>query len=381
MDPALLTAQILLLGLGIFGVAQYRPDLVPDHAARVVLGVAATLVVGRMRANKLLALGPFLFVIAGLGLLVALVIGDGPGGVRRWISLGGLEFQPSELMKLALVIYLASFFHRHGRAGPLAGPVAIIGLTVALVLAEPDLGTAVHIAILALAMLFAAGVGWFRLISIGVAGLALSAALAGPYVQRFGYIQGRLTGFLDYISARADTTGSAYQVSQSLAAVRAGGFIGSPPGTALPHLPAAPTDMILASVAAGAGLLGALAVVACFVAICWRGLQIADAAIRPDARGQAVSAGPLALMAFGATFALALQATLNIGVTVGLLPVTGMPLPLVSYGGTSLLAVSASLGILHAVNRYVREAHAPARPAALDRESGVVRMSGLGSAR
>lgn len=381
MDPTLLTAQILLLGFGIFGVAQYRPDLVPDHAARVVLAVMATVVVGRMRASKLLALGPFLFIIAGLALIVALIIGDGPGGVRRWISLGGIEFQPSELMKLALVVYLASFFHRHGRTGPLAGPVLVIGLTAALVLAAPDLGSAVYITALALAMLFAAGVGWFRLASIGLAGLAVSAAVAGPFVQRFGYIEDRFTGFLDFITARADTDGSAYQITQALAAVRTGGLLGAAPGTPLPHLPAASTDMVLASIASGAGLIGTFAVLACIVALCWRGLQIADAAVRPDARGQAVSAGPLALMAFGVTYAIALQATMNIGVTVGILPVTGIPLPLVSYGGTSLLTFSAMLGLLHAVNRYVREATASGESARPSLATAVVPKSATRSAR
>lgn len=264
------------------------------------------------------------------------------GGARRWVRLGPLLAEPSEVVKFGLVFFLADFLarrrevmHRFAR-GPLA--VLIVVAPVALlVLNQPDFGTTVVIALVLFAMLFAAGARAAHLGEAGGAVLALLAlqAVAKPYRMR------RVAGFLNpWGTAR----GAGFQLMQSFIALGAGGGWGQGLGAGrqkMFYLPEAHTDFVFAVVAEDFGIAGAIIVFALFALILFRGMRIAHEEPDPFA----------SLLAVGLTSLLSLQALINMAVVIGLLPTKGLPLPFVSYGGTSILIALAALGALLALSR------------------------------
>lgn len=296
----------------------------------------------------------FVMLLGVLALLVAVLIpgvGAAFQGARRWIHLGPLFFQPAELAKLALILALALWIEREGgrslageRALPFLVPVALVGV---LVLAQPDFGTVVIITLIVFALFFAAGaplrqIGYLA----GVLTVLFALAIA---VQPY-----RLERFRTYLNPAADVRGSGYHVSQSIAAIAAGGWQGRGYGQSLAKsgsLPEPESDSIFAVAAEELGAGAAVGLILLYATIGIRGMVIARHAA--DAFGRNV--------AIGITVWIVGQAFVNIGALTGTLPLTGVPLPLVSYGGSSLIATLPALGILVNISKSGRAAMAVRR--------------------
>lgn len=284
----------------------------------------------------------FAALILGLAVLLLLAvltppIGSLRAGVRRWIELGPLTFQPSEFAKPALIVFLAHVLVKKKEqlqksVAALAPELIILALCLLLIMFEPDLGTAVTLGTTIAALLFVGG--------IKKRDLLLAAFFALPAVvysiAQHPYQKARVLSFID---PWKDPFGSGFQVIQSFLALGRGGMLGLGPAASrqkLFFLPAPHTDFVLAVIGEELGFAGLALVIALFGLLLWRGMRIALRA--PDLFGT--------YLAFGLTFAIFLQAVLNAGVVAGLLPTKGMTMPFLSYGGTSLVVSLAAIGIL-----------------------------------
>lgn len=279
----------------------------------------------------------------GVALLILVLIpgiGDVVNGSRRWIHIGPIAIQVSELIKLCGAAYVAHYFSTHGQESrekliEVIKPIGMLGFMAVLLLMEPDFGATVVLFMTALGIMFMAGVRirWFiLLISLAVFAMALLVVFS-PYRLA------RLTGFLH---PWINQYGSGYQLTQSLIAVGHGGFFGVGLGNSLEklfYLPEAQNDFILAIIAEELGVVGVLCLVALFAILIWRGLSIAKTAHLRNALFDAY-------LTYGISFWMGLQVMVNIGVAIGLLPTKGLTLPFISYGGSSLLVDFMVMGIV-----------------------------------
>lgn len=276
-------------------------------------------------------------------LLVAVLFSTPINGSRRWFSLGPFGIQPSELAKLAAVLFTASVLerrmHRVNELKYSLLPIAIVvGVLVGLILIEPDLGTALSLLAVVGLMIFAAGISYRYLLG----GVLLALPALYVVVWSAEYRRRRLLAFLD---PWADPLGDGFQIIQSLIAIGTGGVTGKGLMAGVQklfYLPEPHTDFIFAVISEELGLLGASLVVGCFCVITWRGLRAALRA--PDAFGS--------LLALGLTMMVTLQAFVNISVVTGLMPTKGIPLPLVSNGGSSLLVNLVAMGVLLNISQH-----------------------------
>ncbi len=359
MDRLLITLQVMLGALGVVGVATRAPDEAFGHAVRVAIALGLTFVVGRLKARHVVRASPMVFVTLLALLVLVLIVGVSPAGSesKRWLVLPFLGFtlQPSEFMKVAVIAYLAAFFHNHLGNWEIWRPMLVIGLTAAAIVAEPDVSTALFIFVLAFAIMVTAGTTLTRLASITTAAALIAALIAGPYLSQFGYLRDRIAGFQDLWGMQERVDDEAYQQSMAREAMLRGGVLGIGPGRQVP-VPAAQTDFVSIAIAQALGLIGTATLVTLYMLIAGRGLRI-SAAVE----------GPSALLAAGATAYICGQAGLNLLVATGLLPVTGIPLPFVSYGFNSLLSVAIAFGFLHIASRQARNerAAAPAHEASV----------------
>lgn len=288
---------------------------------------------GRLR-NEKLAYG---FLVLTLVLLVAVFAFPPINGARRWIRLAGFSLQPSEMSKLALAIFLARFLERRaGREGEFwatfVPAVFVTGVLALLIVAEPDLGTSLMLAVVCTTMLFTAGA---RLRHMA---LAAAPALVGV-VGLLLFVPWRLKRVLVFLDPWADPQGSGYQVVQSLLAVGSGGVhgLGFTEGRQkMFFLPFAHSDFIFAVVSEELGLFGGLAVIALFGLFLWRGMRAALRA--PDRFGM--------LLGLGIVTGIVAQALFNMSVVLSMLPTKGIPLPFISYGGSSLVPTLFAVGVL-----------------------------------
>jgi len=260
-------------------------------------------------------------------------------GAQRWLDLGVIQVQPSELMKLALVLALARYFHgldeiEVGRVRWLIAPALMALLPVALVLKQPDLGTAMILLLGAATMFFIAGVKWWKLALVGVAGLA-ALPLAWQYLR--DYQKKRV---LIFLNPESDPLGAGYHILQSKIALGSGGLFGKGfmQGTQsqLNFLPEKQTDFIFTTLAEESGLAGATFLIGLYVILIGYGIAIALRSRSPFGR----------LLAMGITAMLFIYVFVNIGMVSGLIPVVGVPLPLVSYGGTAMMTLLIGFGLL-----------------------------------
>jgi rod shape determining protein RodA len=279
-----------------------------------------------------------------LGLLVlTLAIGGGVGGTSRWVSIFGLQFQFSELAKVLMIVVLANYLgSRMGRLGSMwsiAGAGVLAGPPFLLVLLQPDLGTALVFGAILVTTLFMSGASlrW-----LGIFGGAVIAAL--PFVWTYvlaDYQKARLTSFLDPLS---DIQGSGYQLYQAQIAVSAGGWFGkgltNSSQNALGLLPVQDSDFVFAILAEEVGYIGALVVFLLFVALLWRVLTAGWRS--KDPFGTIFATGVAAMLLF--------QLFVNVGMVIGIMPITGIPLPFISHGGASLISIALALGILQSIN-------------------------------
>jgi cell division protein FtsW len=303
------------------------------------IGLALMRVLARDGVAKAEAItGPLLVTSFVLVLAVHVPhVGVSVNGARRWLGAGPLQFQPSELMKLALVLYAATLLAKRPQRvhdlRELARPLlAVVGGAILLVVTQPDLGTAMVIAFTTIALLVAAGIELRKLAIVMGSAFVLVAlyALVKPYARA------RLTSFLD---PWAHASGSGFQAVQGQIAIGSGGLFGVGPGESVQkifYLPEAPTDFILAVIAEELGAIGVCALLFLYGLIAYAGLRAAKGARSMQS----------ALIAVGVTSLIVSQALLNVFAVLGLAPLTGVPLPFVSYGSSSLIVMLACMGLL-----------------------------------
>ena len=352
-DPQLIIYAFLLMGMGLVmaysndyaqGISPFGPESTFSRgllwaALAVAVFVAAAVV--DYRWLKAFA-GPIYLI--DLGLLVAtLALGSGVGGSSRWVSILGMQFQFSELAKILTAIVLASWIaRRRDRIRSLwtiVGAGAIVGPPLVLVAMQPDLGTSLVFLAMLGGMLFISGASIRWLATLAVGGIA-----SFPFVWTYllhGYQRQRLISFLD---PAADPQGSGYHVIQSMIAVASGGPFGkgltNGPAGQLNFLPVQSTDFVFAILSQELGFVGGLVVLGLFVALLWRVLLVAWRS--EDLFGVAFAGGIASLLLF--------QMLVNVGMVIGIMPITGIPLPFITYGGASLVSTAAGLGILQSIN-------------------------------
>jgi cell division protein FtsW len=306
------------------------------QAGYALFGVVVMMIASRLDYRKLRLVAPALVLTALAGCLAVLVIGARINGARRWIELGPATFQPSELAKLALAVWAAAYLSR--RPAPqslreLWRPIGLLlGLFCVLILAEPDLGTAICLVVVLLAVLVVSGTPGTTLASAGgiIAALGLLAIWFEPYRRA------RIFSFLD---PWQDPQGAGFQTVQALISLGSGGWFGVGLGhgvAKINYLPEAHTDMILGVIGEELGLVGVAGVLAAFVAFAWAGLRVALTC--KDPFGKRLAVGVVALVSG--------QAVINLAAVLGLAPLTGIPLPFISYGGSSLVVTLLAVGVL-----------------------------------
>lgn len=284
---------------------------------------------------------PILIVSFAL-LVLVIYFGVEGNGAQRWLIIGPFTLQPSEFVKLGIIVYLAAVYSKKQAyinkfITGVMPPLVVVGLVFVLIMRQPDLGTATSILIVTALIVFFSGAKWRHLIALGVVGVTLFV----QYATSEQYRLARLTAFVNPFS---DQSGTGYQLIQSYLAIANGGLTGTGLGQSiqkLAYLPEAHTDFILAIIAEELGFFGVAFVFLCYGMILFRGVVIGTRCKSPFG----------SLLAFGIVFQLAVQVVFNIGAVTGLLPITGIPLPLVSNGGSSLLVTLMSLAILANISR------------------------------
>jgi rod shape determining protein RodA len=341
-DWLLLIFVMLLCGLGVMEIrsATEHTKFAGAHIKQLYWisgGVVGMFLMSFINYQKLLDAVHWMYIVSIASLLTVIIFGQKYLGARRWIKMpGGGHFQPSEWVKLILILAVAKYFaelrQRELSWSDFMKAGAIVGVPMLMVLAQPDLGTALTYIPIAVMGLFLGGVRWKQAVTVFVlAGLMMPLAF---HVLK-PYQRDRLTSF---IQPEADSQGSGYQVIQSLIAVGSGGLWGSSGGsqTHLAFLPVPQTDFIFAAFAEEHGFVGALTVMLLYFIVLMRLTQNAQTA--PDRAGTFVVMGVVAVLSF--------HILVNVGMVVGFMPVTGIPLPLMSYGGSSVLFMFLALGIV-----------------------------------
>jgi cell division protein FtsW len=354
-DPILIGAMALLICVGllmIFSASTSLADryhgssvvLLRNHLLHLIVALAAMAVSMRVPYELWRRYTPLLLLLTFLLLIIVLIPGVGyqVSGARRWLRVAVFNFQPTELLKLVLILFVASYLDRKQALldrffrGMVPG-LSVIGVFLALVVMQPDFGTMVLIALTLLLMIFVGGAKPGHILS-SMAGFGL----IGVYlIMSRSYRMQRVLAFLDPWADRLD---SGFQIVQSYLALGSGGLLGVGLGDSTQKmffLPDAHTDFILAILAEELGLVGTLAVMALFACFVWRGYVVALST--EDEFGKFV--------AFGITTLFALQILLNMAVVMGLLPTKGLPLPFISYGGSALVMSLFMTGLLLNIGR------------------------------
>jgi len=300
------------------------------------IGLLGLLVVASLDYRRLVRAAPVIYALGLAGLAAVLVLGRTVSGARRWIVLGSFSAQPAEIFKICFVL-TAVWFLASPWAQPVTGAVLAVALPFVLIIKQPDLGTALLLCPVLIALLVAAGM---RLRLLGGLGLAGVSALPLVWFALKDYQRERILVFLDPFR---DPQGSAYNVIQAKIAIGSGQLLGKGMAGAtqsrLAFLPERHTDFVFAVFAETWGFVGCLVLLTCYAVLLLRGFDIAASAREPVGR----------LLALGATVLLAAQILVNVGMVSGLMPVVGVPLPLMSYGGSSMLVSFLALGLLLSV--------------------------------
>jgi rod shape determining protein RodA len=318
-----------------------------NQGVRFVVLAGAMLVLSHVRPDTWKMVAYPCYALTLILLIVVEAMGHVGMGAQRWIDLGFIRLQPSEFMKLAVVLSLARFFHgvppRYiSKPGVLVVPAALIGVPVGLVMLQPDLGTALMISFAGVAVIFLAGIQlrWF----VG-AGALVAAMLPVAWGMLHDYQRNRVLIFMD---PESDPLGTGYHLSQSKIAIGSSGLWGKGylqgSQSHLDYLPEKQTDFIFATMMEEWGLFGGLFVLLAYGYIIWWGFGVAQ-------RGATVFAR---LAAMGLSFTLFLYVAINLAMVMGLAPVVGIPLPLFSYGGSAMMTVMILLGILMGFDRETR---------------------------
>jgi rod shape determining protein RodA len=356
LDPLLVLAGLGLAGAGLYTLgATTQHDVAGEpyfyvlrQAIYAGIGIALMLAIARIDYSRLRELRVGLYTVMITSIVAVLVLGSATRGSKRWITLPFFTFQPSELGKILLLCALAGFAIDRGRhlsdRQRSARLMAMGFLPAAIVFLQPDVGTAgVYIAI-TLTVLLVAGVKWTHFALLGglvvtaaTAVLVLAPALGHPVLK--GYQEQRLTSFLN---PSANPRSSSYQIHQSEIAIGSGGKTGRGAASTQAEngfLPEANTDFVFAVVGERFGFVGAAFILSLYALLIWRALRITI--LSKNLYGSMVAGGIAAMFMF--------HVFVNVGISIGIMPITGIPLPLMSYGGSSVLATLMAIGVLESI--------------------------------
>lgn len=346
IDLPLLTGLLLLAFLGLavlYSAGDQQMVLLNKQMIRLGVGFAAMILIAQLHPQHLRRWSPWIYLLGILMLMAVILVGEQGKGAQRWLDLGIVRFQPSEMFKLSLPMVIAWFLADH-RLPPQLSRLLAAGLLtllpVLLIAKQPDLGTAILVGAAGAIALFLAGISWYLIAAVG-----LSLAALGPaaWYLMHEYQRQRV---LTFLNPESDPLGTGYHIIQSKIAIGSGGVGGKGwlNGTQshLEFLPERHTDFIFAVISEEFGLVGVLALLCLYFFIILRGLYIASQAQDTFSR---ILAGALSLVFFVYLF-------VNTGMVTGLLPVVGVPLPLISYGGTSLVTILISFGILMSIHTH-----------------------------
>ncbi len=345
---SLLVAVVAILCISVlvlFSASQGSWDKLYSHLVNISIAIFLMWCIANLPFQYLHRIAFSLYVVGVLLLLLTMLIGDASKGAQRWLDFGFIRLQPSELMKIAVPLTLAWYFDRYEKVLSLGNYIVatiLLLIPVALILDQPDLGTAILVAASGFFIIFFAGLSMRVLVS-----LIILSLLALPFAWEFlhEYQQQRV---LTLLNPYADPLGSGYHTIQSAIALGSGGFFGkgwmNGTQSQLNFLPEGSTDFIFAVLGEEFGLVGIFVLAALYGFIIYKGLHIASLASTLFAR----------LVAISVTLTLFIYAFVNIGMVTGILPVVGVPLPLVSYGGTSAVTLLLGLGILMNIDKNRR---------------------------
>lgn len=347
IDAPLIGGVLLLCAVGLiilYSASDHSTETVARQAIRMGLGLAAMIAVAQISPLRLARWSPLIYAV-GMALLVATTIVGTGRGAHRWLELGPLRFQPSEIMKIGVPLTVAWFLSDKllpPRPALVAVALLLIAVPTGLIVEQPDLGTAILVMATGMLVLFFAGISW-RLIGIAAAACVVLAPIA--WFTMHDYQRQRIVTLLD---PAADPLGAGYHIIQATIAVGSGGWSGKGwlNGTQshLEFVPERATDFIFAVYCEEFGLLGVLVLLAAYLLVLMRGIAIASHAQDGFSR----------LVAASLIFTLFIYIFVNMGMVTGQLPVVGVPLPLISYGGTSLVTIMIGLGILMSIQTHRR---------------------------
>lgn len=346
IDLVLIVSLILLIALGsaiLFSATGENEMMMNNHTIHLVLATLAMLIASQIPSEMLNRWSIWIYVFGIVVLVFVLVQGSIGKGAQRWLEIGALRFQPSEVMKLAVPMMVASYLSKKNLP-PSFKEVFIASLLVLvpmlLIVKQPDLGTALLVGMAGVFVIYFAGIPWKWLATTGVAFM-----IAAPLVFYFGMHDYQRQRVLTLFNPDADRLGSGYHIIQSTIAIGSGGIYGkgwlNGDQSRLDFLPERHTDFIFAVFGEEFGLLGNLILFALYIFIIWRGLYLATKGQDTFAR---LFGGSLSLTFF-------IYLLVNTGMVSGILPVVGVPLPLISYGGTSLVTLMAAFGFLMGMKR------------------------------
>jgi rod shape determining protein RodA len=356
LDPMLVLAALGIIGFSVLTLSVTTQNdiegnpyfFVVRQSIYAVIGIALMLAIARIDYSRFRELRVGLYTAMIATIVLVLVVGSAARGSRRWIEFPFFTFQPSELGKVLLIAALAGFAidrMRRTSEGQRTARLLLMGLApAALVFLQPDLGTGLVYGVITLAVLYIAGIPWKHFAAMGAAALAVLAitfviapAVGAPILK--DYQQERLTSFLN---PSEDPRDSSYQVNQALIAVGSGGKTGRGDEATQAQsgfLPERHTDFIFAVVGERFGFVGAAFLLSLYALLIWRALRILT--LSKNLYGSMIAAGISAMLMF--------QVFVNVGMALGLAPITGIPLPLMSYGGSSVLVTFMAIGLLQSI--------------------------------
>lgn len=362
-DSIYLACIVALLGLGVVMVGSASMDvsrsmygnpfeIVAKQFFYVLIGLGA-MVVGSLVPAKWLQRHSFLMLGVAVALLVlVLIVGREVNGSTRWLGMGFFNIQVSEVAKICVVIYIASYSVRHlnqvrTNVSGFIRPVVVLTLVGVLLLWEPDLGALVVLAVAVLGILFMAGINLFYLAGVGILAFILIVLLV--WIEPY-----RMARLVAYLDPWADAYGSGYQLTQALIAIGRGSWFGEGLGNSIQklfYLPEAHTDFVFAVMAEEWGAFGSLLLLALLWFVGWRGMDIGH---------KAEQSGLLfhGYLAYGLSLLFIMQVFINLGVNTGLLPTKGLALPFISYGGSNLIVNCLTVGMLLRVDYERRQSDA-----------------------
>ncbi|MDA8125800.1 MAG: rod shape-determining protein RodA [Deltaproteobacteria bacterium] len=346
-DWTLFIMVLLLNGIGLInvysaGFSLTEPNQTPFYIKQlqwILIGMVGMSVAFFLDYRFIVRHGYVIYGVSLLLLLVVFTTGYATRGSQRWIALGGFTFQPSELVKLTLILALAKYFDRHRmgrdyRLSELFTPFLLVIVPFVLILKQPDLGTGLILLIIFLSLVFFVGLDWRAFLAA-----AASSIVVAPIGWFFlkDYQKGRI---LTFFSPERDPLGSGYHIIQSMIAVGSGGLFGKGflqgSQTQLKFLPEQQTDFVFSVFAEEWGFLGGMILMTIFLSLVLWGMKIVIHS--KDYLG--------ALVAFGITMLIFWEVFINIGMVLGILPVVGIPLPFLSYGGSSMVVLMTAIGLL-----------------------------------